>query len=82
MLLIYRQLIKTITCKEVTVMKTDGTTVETLWGAQTAEKVAEKKKVSIIDIMVASPLALLGVTIAAFPISLPILYVVALLFMD
>jgi hypothetical protein len=63
-------------------MKTDGTTVETVWAGQAVEQVAEKKeKVSIIDIMVASPLALLGVTIAAFPISLPILYVVALLFM-
>jgi hypothetical protein len=63
-------------------MKTDGTTVESVWAGQVVEQVVEKKdKVSIIDIMVASPLALLGVTIAAFPISLPILYVVALMFM-
>ncbi len=55
---------------------------ETTAGVLTVTEAAEKReKISLGQALLMLPGAILGITIAAFPLSLPVLYVAAMLFM-
>jgi hypothetical protein len=67
--------------EEDKVMKTMDTVTETRWGEKERERAGGAgAQVSFGEVIVRVPLAILGLAISAFPLSLPLLYLVALLF--
>ncbi len=67
------------TFKEVKVMKTTHTTSAIAWkGKETSEMHRETARVTFIDTLLMLPAGIIGLIIGTFPLSLPILYLIAL----
>lgn len=63
-------------------MKRTDTVTEILWGEHERERAGVAgARVSWGEVIVRAPLAVLGLAISTFPLSLPLLYLVALLFL-
>ncbi len=68
--------------EEDKVMKRTDAVTEILWGEDKRERAGVAgAQVSLGEVIVRVPLAILGLALSTFPLSLPLLYLVALLFL-